>query len=46
MARPLDKKKDEEMLFNKAARPCQAKISSRGSLKMREREKAGTRREE
>lgn len=27
---PLDKKKNEETLFNKAARPCQATISHTG----------------
>ena len=37
-AGPLDKKKDEETLFNKAARPCQAAISPQGLPEMRERE--------
>lgn len=45
MAGPLDKKKDEEMLFNKAARPCQATISPQGLPEMRERERAETSRE-
>lgn len=36
-AGPLDKKKDEETLFNKAARPCQATISPQGLPEMRER---------
>lgn len=36
-AGPLDNKKDEETLFNKAARPCQAMISPQGSPEMRER---------
>lgn len=35
-AGPLDKKKDEETLFNKAARPCQATISPLGLPEMRE----------
>ena len=38
-AGPLDKKKDEETLFNKAARPCQATISPQGLPEMRERER-------
>lgn len=38
MAGPLNKKKDEETLFNKAARLCQATISPQGLPEMRERE--------
>lgn len=36
-AGPLDKKKDEETLFNKAARPCQATIAPVGLPELRER---------
>lgn len=35
-ARPLNKKKDEETLFNKAAGPCQATVSPQGLPEMRE----------
>ncbi|KAI4805606.1 hypothetical protein KUCAC02_010210 [Chaenocephalus aceratus] len=43
-AGPLDKKKDEETLFNKAARPCQAAICPTGTARdetTREREQGG-----
>lgn len=40
-AGPLDKKTDEETLFNKAARLCQATISPHGWPEMREREREG-----
>lgn len=39
-AGPLDKKKDEQALFNKVAGPCQATISPQQLLEMRERDKA------
>lgn len=44
-AGPLDKKKGEEVLFNKAARPCQATISPQRLPEMGERERAKTIRE-
>lgn len=44
MASPLDKMKDEEVLFNKAAKPCQATISPQQLPEMGERERKGERR--